>query len=279
KAQGGKAVKAAHLSLVDSMAYSPDGNWLVSGSFQEIAIWDAASGELQERITGFAHGVVAVAFSQDGKLLAAAGGEPTVEGEIKVFETESWKQIMDVKNGHSDTVYGVSFSQDSKMIATASADKFIKVWEVPSGKFVKSFEGHTHHVLDIGWMADGKLLASAGGDNTVKIWDFEKGEQVRSINAHLKQVTRLLFVGKKGEIITGGGDNAVKKFNAANGGNIGNYGGATDFIYAVGASPDGLVIAAGGQEGVVRVYNGTNSQLTRTLLPPDAQPPMPPSKK
>jgi WD40 repeat protein len=274
KGPDGKSVKAAHLALVDAMAYSPDGRWLVSGSFQEIAIWDMAAAELSQRVTGFAHAVVAVAFSQDGKLLAAAGGEPTVEGEIKVFEAGSWDQIIDIKNGHSDTVYGVCFSPDSKMLATASADKFVKVWEIPSGKFVKSFEGHTHHVLDVGWMADGKLLASAGGDNTVKIWDFEKGEQVRTINAHAKQVTRLMFVGKKGEIITAGGDNAVKKFNAANGGNIGNYGGATDFIYAIGASPDGLVIAAGGQEGIVRVYNGANSQLTRTLLPPDAQVPM-----
>ena len=39
------------------------------------------------------------------------------------------------------------------MLATASADKFVKVWEVPSAKFVKSFEGHTHHVLDVAWRA------------------------------------------------------------------------------------------------------------------------------
>ena len=270
-APNGQAVKAAHLALVDSIAYSPDGKWLVSGSFQEIAIWDPLTGQLRQRLTGFTHAVVALAFSLDGKMLAVAGGEPTVEGEVKVFEVDSWKQIMDLKNGHSDTIYGICFSPDHKMLATASADKFIKVWEIPSGKFVKSFEGHTHHVLDVGWMADGKLLASAGGDNTVKIWDFEKGEQVRTINAHAKQVTRLLFVGKKGEFITGGGDNAVKKFNATSGGNIGNYGGATDFIYAIGASPDGLIIAAGGQEGIVRVYNGANSQLTRTLAPPDAR--------
>ena len=279
KGPDAKPVKAAHISLVDSMAYSPDGKWLVSGSFQEIAIWDILTGQLRQRVTGFAYSVVAVAFSQDSKLFAVAGGEPTVEGEMKVFEVGTWKQIMDIKNGHSDTVYGITFSPDNKMLATASADKFIKVWEVPSGKFVKSFEGHTHHVLDVGWMGDGKLLASAGGDNTVKIWDFEKGEQVRTINAHGKQVTRLQFIGKKNEFITGGGDSAVKKFNAANGGNIGNYGGATDFIYAIGVSPDGLVIAAGGQEGVVRVYNGANAQMTRTLLPPDAQPPTPPQKK
>ncbi|MBI2808195.1 MAG: NB-ARC domain protein [Planctomycetes bacterium] len=295
----GKAAKAAHLSIVESMAWSPDGKWLVTGSFREIAMWDALTGEQKHKITGFAHNVVAIAFSLDSKMLGVSGGEPTVDGEVKVFDVPTWKLIFDLKNGHSDTVYGLAFSPPDmmmvapgqktpdpkdkttklktipvKLIATCSADKFVKVWNLADAKFVKSFEGHTHHVLDVGWSGDGKLLASAGGDNTVKIWDFEKGEQARTINAHGKQVTRLFFIGKKNEFLTGGGDNAVKAFNSTNGGNIRNFAGGTDFIFAVASSPDGAVVAAGGQEGVVRVYNGANGTLTRSLLPPDAQPPI-----
>jgi WD40 repeat protein len=274
KTADGKQVKAAHLSLVESLAYSPDGKYLVSGSFQEIAIWDPVTGKLLQKVPGFAHSVVAVAFSADGKLLGVAGGEPTVEGEIKVFEAGSWKKVAEIKSGHSDTVYGLCFSPDAKMLATGSADKFVKIWEIPSGKFVKSFEGHTHHVLDVGWASDGKLLASAGGDNTVKVWDFDKGEQARTINAHGKQVTRLLFISKKQEFVTAGGDNQVKAFNATNGGNVRNFGGGTDFVYAVGVSGDGAVVAAGGEEGIVRLYNGGNGNMIKALLPPDVQAPM-----
>jgi hypothetical protein len=296
KTKEGKEVKAAHVSLVESMAWSPDGKYLVSGSFREITIWDAHTGEERHKITGFAHIVVALAFSPDGKLLGVGGGAPTVDGEVKVFEVGSWKPVLDLKNCHSDTVYGLAFSPEIQIpepgaklpdpkdknppkiktipahfLATCSADKFVKVWNLPDGKFVKSFEGHTHHVLDIGWAADGKLIASAGADNTVKIWDFDKGEQLRTINAHGKQVTRLVFIGKKAEFLTCGGDNAVKAFNT-NGGNIRNFGGGTDYIYAIATSPDGAVIAAGGQDGIVRVYNGASSALLRSLLPPDAQP-------
>jgi len=298
KTKAGKDVKAAHISLVESMAWSPDGKYLVSGSFREITIWDALTGEQRHKITGFAHIVVAMAFSLDGKLLGVAGGPPTVDGEVKIFEVGTWKLYADIKNCHSDTVYGLAFSPEIQMpepgqkpvdpkdkdanvktvpmkfLATCSADKFVKVWTLPEGKFVKSFEGHTHHVLDVGWMADGKLLASAGADNTVKVWDFDKGEQVRTINAHAKQVTRLLFIGKKAEFITAGGDNQVKAFNASNGGNIRNFAGGTDFIYAIATSLDGAVVVAGGEEGVARVYNGVNAALVRSLLPPDAQPPV-----
>src|SRR5205085_3054689 len=128
--------------------------------------------------------------------------------------------VLDIKNGHSDTVFGVSFRPTGKMLATCAADKFVKVFDIPSGKFHKSFEGHTHHVLDVGWKSDGKLLASAGADNAVKIWDFEKGEQKQTIaNVHAKQVTRLLFVGKKPEFVTCSADQTVRFWNVDNGGN------------------------------------------------------------
>jgi WD40 repeat protein len=269
-APDGKPVRAAHLSLVESLAYSPDGKLVASGGFQEVHLWDVQAGALRHRLTGFADRVVALAFSKDGKLLATGGGAPTEDGEVKVFDPDG-KLVVEVKNAHSDTVFGVCFSPDNKMLATASADKFVKAWELPSGKLAKTFEGHTHHVLDVGWKADGKLLASGGADNVVKVWDFAKGEQVRTINAHSKQVTRLAFIGGTSQFVTCSGDTQIRFWNADNGGNTRNFGGNSDFLYAVSVSPDGGVLAAGGEEGVVRLYNGGNGQLLKTLLPPGAE--------
>jgi WD40 repeat protein len=267
-AADGKPLGAAHLSLVESLAWSPDGKFLASGSYQTLTLWDAQTGLVNRRFGGFADRLVALGFSADGKLLATGGGAPTEDGEIKVFDVSSGNLVTEIKSGHSDTVFGVAFSPDGKVLATCGADKFVKTWEMPSGKALKSFEGHTHHVLDVGWKADGKLLASAGADNVVKIWDFEKGEQVRTIVAHSKQVTRLLFVGSKPEFVTCSGDQQVRVWNADNGGNTRNFGDSGDYLYALGVSPDGSVVAAGGEAGVVRLYNGNNGQLLKTLLPP-----------
>jgi len=264
-------LKAAHLSLVDSLAFSPDGKFLASGFYGDVLLWDASTGALRQKITGFADRVVALSFSKDSKLLATGGGVPTEDGEIKVFDVASAKLVVEIKNGHSDQVFGVCFSPDGTKLATCSADKFVKVFEIPSGKFLKQFEGHTHHVMDVGWKFDGKLLASASADNSVKIWDYEKGEQVRTIPAHGKQVTRLVFIGQKPEFATCSGDQTVRFWNVDSGGNARNFGGNNDYLYAVGVSSDGSIVAAGGEEGVVRLYNGSNGQLIKSLSPPDSK--------
>jgi WD40 repeat protein len=265
-----KPIKASHQAIVDALAFSPDGKVLASGAFQEVILWDAQTGALRQRLTGFADRVVALAYSPNGKWLATGGGAPTEDGEIKVFDAATGKVVTDIKNGHSDTVFGVCFSPDNTKLATGAADKFVKVFEVPSGKFLKAFEGHTHHVLDVGWKADGKVLASASADNSIKVWDYANGEQLRTIVGHGKQVTRLLFIGKTNQIVTCSGDETVRFWDVDNGGNVRNFGGNADYLYAVGVSADGTVVAAGGEEGIVRLYNGANGQLLKSLEPPTA---------
>jgi WD40 repeat protein len=272
KTKDGKPAKAAHISLVESTAFSPDGKTLATGSFQELTLWDVEKGVPTHRVGGFADRVVAIAFSADGKLFATGGGAPTEDGEIKIFDAATTKLVTDIKNGHSDTVFAVAFSPDGKHLATGAADKFVKVFEVPGGKFVKSFEGHTHHVMGVGWTPDGKKIASCGADNFVKVWDYEKGEKLRDMQGHQKQVTQLFFVGKTPQFLTVSGDSSVRMWNADNGGNVRQYPGATDFLYSVSASTDGAVVATGGEDGVVRVYNGQNGSLLKAALPPDAEP-------
>ncbi len=85
-------------------------------------------------------------------------------------------------------------------------------------------------------------------------------------------MTSLYFVGKTGKFVTGSGDTSVRMLNADNGGNVRNFPGANDFVYAVSASADGAVVASGCEDGVVRVYNGANGTLLKAALPPNAEP-------
>jgi WD40 repeat protein len=265
KDAAGRAVAGTHVSLVESMAVSPDSIRIATGGFREVTIWDAKAGAPLRRIGGFAHSVVALAYSPDGKTLAAAGGAPTEDGEIKLIDPETGRVTLDIKRAHSDTVFGIAFRPDGKRLATASADKFVKVFDLPSGSPVKSFEGHTQHVLDVAWTPDGKRVISAGADAVLKVWDEEKGEKVRDVPGFGKQVTRLAALVKSPAVLTAAGDGTVKLVNVETGGTTKTYPGGTGFLFAVAGSPDGSVVVAGGEDGVVRIYEGKGGKVIREI--------------
>jgi WD40 repeat protein len=228
-------------------------------------VWDRDSGQIIRKVDGLADRVTCLAVSPDGKFLAAGGGAPTLEGEIKIYELPQLKRVADLPTAHSDTVYGLAFSADGKLLASAGADKFVRVWEVPSGKAIKSMEGHTHHAMDVSWKADGKLLASAGADSTIRVWTYETGEQARSITGHTNQVNRVMFVGATPQVATVAGDMTARVWNAENSQAVRTFAGAKGFLQSLAVSKDGKTIAAGGQDGKVLVFELATGKLLKTL--------------
>ena len=139
--------------------------------------------------------MLALDFSADGKYLATGGGDPSREGELLIWDVEKNSLFRKIEDAHSDTIQAVKFSRDGKYLLTGSADKFAKIFEVASGKLVRSFEGHAHHVMGVAWKADQSQIATAGADNVIKIWDSRTGDQRRTIAGYAKQVSSVEFLG------------------------------------------------------------------------------------
>ncbi|HEY4263115.1 MAG TPA: hypothetical protein VGM98_23335, partial [Schlesneria sp.] len=76
------------------------------------------------------------------------------------------------------------------------------------------------------------------------------------------------FIGATDNVISGGGDKTVKMHRANDGGNYRNFGGMPDFVYAVASTRDEAIVIAGGEDGVLRVWNGTNAQELFKFEPP-----------
>lgn len=215
----------------------------------------------------FVDRVLSLAFSPDGSRLATGGGEASRSGELIIWKTDDWTVERTIEDAHSDTVYGLDFSADGRFLASGSADKFLKVFNVETGEHVRSYEGHTHHVMDVSWKGDRTSLVSAGADNVLKVWNAETGEQRRTISTHKKQVTSVEYIGLQDSFISSSGDKRIVLSQAGDGKAVREFAGSGDYVYCSSVTGDGKVVVAGGEDGVVRVWNAADAKSLQTFTP------------
>ncbi|MCP3696398.1 MAG: hypothetical protein GY917_29655 [Planctomycetaceae bacterium] len=281
-AETGRAIEVleGHTGPVSAAAFLPDNRLLTASADKSVVAWSTqVQWNLKQRIGDglksdvLADRVTAMHFSSDGKLLATGGGEPSRSGEIKIWNVADGKLVQALKEPHSDTVFALEFSRDGQYIASSAADRFVKVFQVSDGKFVRAFEGHTHHVLGVSWSADGRTLASSGADKVIKIWDFRTGDQQRTIAGFSKEVTAIKFVGDSVNVVASSGDKSVQMKKTDNGGNVRSFAGSGDYVYAVSCTADGKIIAAGGQDSIVRIWSDDGKEVVKFSPPEPAEKP------
>ncbi|KAJ0358405.1 hypothetical protein COL26b_014495 [Colletotrichum chrysophilum] len=126
-----------HSSSVNSVAFSPDGRQLASGSSDKtVKLWDTATGQCQQTLEGHSDWVRSVAFSPDGRQLASGSGDSTV----KLWDTATG-QCQQTLEGHSSYVNSVAFSPDGRQLASGSRDSTVKLWDTATGQCQQTLEG------------------------------------------------------------------------------------------------------------------------------------------
>ena len=253
------AVLTGHTSTVQSVAWSPDGKTLATGSRDKtVRLWDPATGKTLRTLTGSDDWVLSVAWSPDGKTLATA----TADGTALVWDVATGTTLRTFTC--PSAVWSVAWAPDGKTLATAILDQTARIWDVATGETVRTFTGHTGDVDSVAWSPDGKTLATASEDKTIRIWDVATGKTVRTLTGHTGEVDSVAWAPDGKTLATASYDTTVRVWDAGTGKTLRTFTGPSA-IWSVAWAPDGKTLATASVDKTIRIWDVATSTTLRTL--------------
>ena len=205
-------------------------------------------------------GVLSVAFSPDGDLLAAGDSN----GNIHLWRVESRQQIF-VFKGHTNWVVSLAFSPDGKTICSGSSDNTVKLWNITTGICEKTLDEHEDEVWSVVFSPDGELLASGSDDYTIRIWEVKTNECLKILTGHTSWVTSLSFSHEGKLLVSGSDDRTIKIWNFNTSECLKTFKGHCDGIRTVTLSSDGKLLASGSEDHTIKIWNFNTGECLKTL--------------
>ena len=248
-------IEGSHINFA---AWSPDGHRLLTGSSDNLQVYDAATGTEILMLRGHSDAVCCAVWSPDGMRLASGGRDK----KVKIWNAVTCQQIFDM-TGHTDWVRSIAWSPDGRLLASAGRwrDNTIIIWDARSGEKVKEIKGPGWHE-SIAWNPDSRRLAVISTKSqTVKIWDTVTGKEVQELPGY----AGLAWSPDGEHLTTCDKQGATAVWNADTGEKVFDLRGLTTDVTFAAWSPDGKLIASGGLDKTVRVWDAVTGQELSTL--------------
>ncbi len=254
-----------------AMALSPDGSRLAVGGPKadgNVRVYDMITGKLLDTLMGDFR-VVSVAFSPDGRRLAAAGGDRIV----RLWDMTTGHEVLSLR-GHDEAVGRVLFSPDGQRLASAGGDGTVRVWD--ASPFDESADprtwtsgGHDGEFFGLAFSPDSHGLALASGDRSIKLWDVPTRQEVRAFQGHTGPALCVAFSPDGLRLLSGSMDRTVKLWDTRTGKEFRTIADFKLMVYSVACRCDGQAFATGSEHTLQLWDAQTGQQLLARQADPE----------
>jgi WD40 repeat protein/serine/threonine protein kinase len=253
-----------HTSVVQSVAYSPDGLRLASASWDKtVKLWDTATGNDIATLRGHTESVACVAYSPDGRHIASASWD----GTVKLWEAATRTEVRTLR-GFKGGLFAVGFSPDGRHLAAGGFEGIIKLWDLTDGRELRMFEANFGVVLCLAYSGDGSRLAAGGMGKTVQVWDPATGKEMITLRGHTDLIGGVAF-SKGGRLASASWDGSVRLWDGTPLGQTPAPELRTliddNLDFAVAIDPQGKRLVSGNNDGGLHIWDVNTGEKLKKL--------------
>jgi len=254
--------------FVRSVAFRSGGQWLAVAEGTPygpgaVKLFDVNTGQPALVLQEPKDAVFSVAFTPDGKLLAAGGAD----GVARVWSVDEKKLVAELK-GHTAWVLGTSFSADGKFLVTSGADRTAQIWEVGAFKPVAKLD-QMEPVHGAVFGPNAELVAAAVAGPTDRMIRFRRRDNTqlaRAIDLGVPSPLGVLWAPAGNRMYVPLTDKTVRVYDPNSGGHVATLSGHNDWVYGVALAPDGSKLATASADGTVKLWHTGENRLLATLV-------------
>ena len=252
---------------VKDILFSPNGREIAVATTIGIWIYDVITGNERDLLRGPMGSANAIAYSSDGRTLAAAHEDHTVylwnifNGSARAFP------------GHTGDIRAIAFSDDDSMVASGGTDNTVRIWDVHANKLRAILPGYTSAVSSIAFSSDSSMLAGGSKDGTIRIWDTGTGDKIYEFNGHTELVSGVIFLHYDRILVSSSLDGTIRLWDIVSpGGSLSPPRRHSAPVHAVAftsnpsaSDADEYTFASGSEDKLIRVWNTTADHLVNSF--------------
>lgn len=260
-------VRFRHGDGICATAFSADGRLLASLSRDRtVRLWESATGREIRQFREADCEYYSIAFAPDGRLLAAAGGDPLQGGNtaIRLWDTATGKEVRRLE-GHQQPAYTLAFSPDGTTLVSVSCNQVIR-WDTASGRQLSQWK-ELRSTASLAVAPDRRALATVGGeteDKSIHLWDAATGKAIGCLRGHQRGVVSVAYAPDGKTLASANPFEPIRLWDVAAGKVLRQFGEPHGGM-ALAFSPDGKTLASACLSGAVRLWDVATGKVVRSL--------------